>query len=135
MNRILVTILILLVLPLSGCVTFSFTELLDYDASLVGTWRFQDRSLGDLQLSFRRDGTYEVDYNADGEKDIWGWYDYFLEYMKFTDDEPRVITDCYEAGFHKPIVSSRELSFEVFADQCKPRKGVLSNTFERVTYK
>ena len=93
---------------------------------LIGAWEFKDSFQGPLVLTFRKDQTFEVDYNADGKKDIWGQYELWEKRIKLTDDKPRVITDCFEPGFYYYAIDNNELHFDLLADHCRPRKYVLS---------
>ena len=93
---------------------------------LIGAWEFKDSSQGPLVLTFRKAQTFEVDYNADGKKDIWGQYELWENRIKFTDDKPREITDCFEPGFYYYLIKNHELYFDLLADHCRPRKYVLS---------
>ena len=93
---------------------------------LTGAWQFKDSSQGPLVLTFRKNQTFEVDYNADGKKDIWGQYELWEKRIKLTDDKPRVITDCFEPGFYYYSIKNYELHFDLLADHCRPRKYVLS---------
>jgi len=110
-------------LSISGCTYLA--KLQSPYKKLIGAWQFKDPSQGPLILTFRKDKTYEVDHNADGKKDIWGTFSVHDGRVRFVDDEPRVTTDCYEPGFHTYSVVNDELTFELFADQCLPRKYIL----------
>jgi len=118
-NKFLFNILIVCCL-LCGCYTIQQSQ------RLKGVWHFKDRSLGPLTLTFLGDGTFEVDANADGNKDIWGRYKLLDNRVQLTDEEPRVTTECYEPGFHYFMIKNGVLKFELLADQCKPRKYILN---------
>lgn len=96
---------------------------------LAGKWKFKYSSLGPLVLKFNKNGTFIVDSNADGKRDIWGRYELLDNRVKFIDDLPRINTDCYEAGFYNYSVVKGELNFDLVADHCKPRKYILSLRF------
>ncbi len=94
----------------------------------------KSKDYGLLVLTFKKDKTFEVDYNADGERDIWGRFELLDNRIKFIDDKPRIISDCYEAGFYYYKIEGNELNFDLLADQCKPRKEVLNDTMVRLSF-
>ena len=96
---------------------------------LIGAWKFKYSSLGPLTLKFDKYGNFMVDADADGKKDIWGRYELLDNRVKLTDEQPRITTDCYEAGFYYYSVAKGELNFDLLADHCKPRKYILSLRF------
>lgn len=99
---------------------------------LAGSWKFTDPANGPLILSFKNNNTYQIDFNNDGQTDISGIYRLLGNRVRFTDDEPRVKTDCYESGFYYYTLKNSLLIFELFADQCKPRKFVLQQEWTQV---
>ena len=99
---------------------------------IYGEWRYQNQDNGPLKLYFLQDNRFEVDADADGTADIWGRYDLLGTRIRFTDDEPREVSDCYEPGFHEFVIEEKTLRFMEMADQCKPRKQVLKNEFVRI---
>ena len=119
-----ILLLVLCLTGLSACVTGT--------SSIRGEWGFEDKTMGPLVLAFLGDGTFIVDANADGKKDIWGHYDLFGRRIQFRDEEPRVTTDCYEPGFHYYEIDKGVLRFSEFAEQCKPRKYILSYPMKRI---
>jgi hypothetical protein len=119
--------LIVLVLFIGGCTLRD--HYLGKPNRLVGAWKFKYSSLGPMVLKFKKDGTFTVDSNADGKRDIWGRYELLDNRVKFTDEMPRVTTDCYEPGFYYYSVQKGELNFDLVADHCKPRKYILSLRF------
>jgi len=112
-----------------GCAGVS--HLWDESDQIYGTWHFEDQSLGPLRLIFTKDHQFEVDANGDGQKDIWGRFELFENRIKFIDDKPRIITDCYEPGYKTYTIEEGLLVFKEFADQCKPRKFILSHPMKR----
>src|SRR5947207_2598896 len=93
------TVLVFILLLSSGC-----SSLRDYyfgePNRLKGAWKLKYSSLGPLVLTFDKDGSFVVDSNADGKRDIWGRYELLGNRVKLTDDLPRINTDCYEPGFY-----------------------------------
>lgn len=127
-------------LPLILIILFSSCTYLEpihtfWDSPLVGSWRFKDEGMGPLVLSFHRDGTFIVDYNADGQRDIRGRYELFENRVTFIDDRPRVTTECYEQGFHYFFIEEETIQFTELAEQCKPRRAVLKQRMVRVKMK
>ena len=123
----------LIVVFTSGCVSICPFRI--PAASLTGSWQFKDKSQGPLILTFKKDGTFIVDSNADGQRDIWGRFELLENRIKFIDDKPRIISDCYEPGFFYYAIYKDELNFTLLADQCKPRKFILSLSFVRLKNK
>ena len=130
MNKKLLSInLLLATLFISGC---AVTEhYLGQPNRLIGSCKLKDSSLGPLVLKFQKNGNFIVDANADGQRDIWGRYELLDNRVKFIDDLPRLNTDCYESGFYYYSVKNKELTFDLMADHCKPRKYILSLPFEK----
>ena len=128
MNRLFLALILIIIL--CGCSLV--TDVLKGRDQITGTWQFQDKTLGPLLLSFSDTGQFEVDANADGKKDIWGRFRLFENRITFIDDQPRVITDCYEPGFKTYTIEKDVLIFREYADQCKPRKFILKHPMVRV---
>ena len=93
---------------------------------LVGNWAYQNRADGPLVLRFKDDQTYEVDFEDDGKKDIWGRIEFWQDKLKMTGEKASYITDCRQAGFYGYSLKGNRLDFVELADECLPRKMALS---------
>lgn len=101
------------------------------DQTLIGSWKL--RSIGDTPattLTFREDRTFQVDIGGDETVDIAGTYSIYGNRLKLTDSEFRGTTDCFHSGFYDYTVKDGKLTFEVFAEECIPRREILNKTWE-----
>ncbi len=89
---------------------------------LLGQWVYEDPAAGVMILTFHDDFTYVVDYNGDGERDIWGQYVLRPQWIRMDNESARVRTDCVTPGFYKYNVNRGRLKFSTVADQCVPRR-------------
>ena len=128
--KFFISILIGLSVFLSGCSSVN-NALMMWREPIYGTWGFQDKASGQLRLKFSKDGQFEVDADADGDRDIWGEFTLFRNRIQFVDAQPRITSDCYEPGFHIFTIDDGILKFREFTDQCKPRKFILKRPFKR----
>ena len=97
---------------------------------LSGVWRFKDRYEGNDLLTFRTNG-YEVDFDGDGGKDVWGQYDLNWGKITFTDKGGKIGDDCHRSGTYKYILSGDELKFVLISDTCSSRVNSLGHLWVR----
>jgi len=115
---------------LSGCSLIKDFKGPYYD--LIGQWDLYDRSIGGHRLTFNRDKTFELDYDGDGVKDIWGEYYVFGDRVTFKDDREGCETECAHNGYYYFKRKGNNFTFIVFADQCVPRRGLLKYLWRKV---
>ncbi len=110
---------------IAGC---SFLQLTDekMDWHLLGTWKTNSTNGSPLVLTFRRNYTFAVDFEGDGKDDITGHYKFYLDMVEFTDDAPRVKSDCFDPGFYRYKIQGKTLTFELVTDTCPPRMSSLN---------
>lgn len=108
---------------LIGCTRVMLSS--SFNPALLGQWKFKDSSLGPHVLTFTRDFEFSLDYNGDGQKDIWGKYQVFKNRLKFVEPRGETETICKHPGFHLFAIKKNELNIKEFADACKPRKLTL----------
>lgn len=116
------------IMGMTGCTGYSGTYV-GRPGHLQGTWGYANTENGPLTLTFRRNHTFEVDGDGDGQKDIWGTYDLFENRITFKEEAPRHLTECTEWGFYHYYFAKGQLNFTVVADQCRPRRLVLEQAF------
>lgn len=107
---------VLLVL-MNSCATTTSTA----PGPLVGTWT---NSLGTV-WTIKADGTFDVDPNHDGKRDIWGTYTVAGNTITIqeTGRTTAIPKDCQGPGvyqFSRP--NENTLSFKLVTDPCKLRK-------------
>ena len=118
-------------MALSGCSTlFELTR--NQKQSIYGSWRFADHHLGPLVLSFRENNTFEVDFNDDGKKDIWGKFQRWSNRIIFRDNLAGIITDCYEPGIHTYTIKNNILRHCVNGGDIGYWLFLFSNTKSRI---
>ena len=126
---------------ITGCVTWQKVSenvnslLLESSSNIVGKWKFEDPSLGQHVVAFQMNGTYEVDLNGDGAKDVWGDYLIYQDRMKFTDMGGQIGSTCHDSGYYNYTIKGNELHFEFLGDQCRERIKALSALWVRVQSK
>lgn len=117
----------LLSLCLTSCASVS--KLINPGGDLLGSWKLKDSN---TTISFRSDNTFQVDVLNDKTADIWGTYQLFDNRIEFDDTHADKISDCLAPGFYLYSVSGKNLNFEVFADECFPRKKILNKTWQSI---
>ncbi len=114
----------------SGCAYFD-RQAVQY-RKLRGDWIFGDKELnGPMVLRFKKNRTYEVDFDNDGKKDIWGKVEFFNDMIKFTGEEASIITNCRNPGFYEQNIKNGHLELPAFADECRPRTVSLAAVREK----
>jgi hypothetical protein len=88
-------------------------------AALVGTWT---NALGTI-WTMKADGTFDVDRNHDGKRDLWGTYTVSGDTVTIQGTGGKTPKDCKGPGvykFNRPNENS--LSFTFVSDTCTDRK-------------
>ena len=121
------------VMPLLGVLTcLSVTSPGEAEVQhILGAWQFAQQQKGRLTLTFNQNGSYVVDFNGDGGADIQGIYELWGERLIFRDEAPQNVTDCRYPGVYYFAIQNDRLSFEMYSDDCRPRRGVLAEIFMR----
>ena len=85
-----------------------------------GSWKLKDSYQGNTRLSFHN-GNYEVDFDGDGQTDVWGHYELNWNEIVFTDKRGKISADCRGSGQYTHKLSGDELKFTLIADSCAAR--------------
>lgn len=89
---------------------------------IVGQWKTEDTQKTPLVIKFRKDQTYEVDFEGDGNKDVWGKIEFWQDKIKFTQENALDYIQCQEAGVYDYSIQRNKLDLVEFADECEARK-------------
>ena len=111
---------------LSGCANLS-SKTSNPTPTLTGSWKLKTN--GDLKpstLTFRDNGTFQLDIGADRIVDISGEYEVYDNQIRLLDAGATAKGDCFHAGFYNYKLDGHELTFEVFAEECAERKNILT---------
>ena len=88
-------------------------------AALAGTWT---NSL-DTIWTMKADGTFDVDRNHDGKRDIWGTYTVAGNIVTIQGTGGKTPKDCQGPGVYKfSRPNENTLTFTLVSDTCKDRK-------------
>jgi hypothetical protein len=88
-------------------------------AALAGTWT---NSLGAI-WTVKADGTFDVDRNHDGKRDIWGTYTVAGDIVTIQATGGKTPKDCKGPGVYKfSRPNENTLTFTLVSDTCKDRK-------------
>jgi hypothetical protein len=88
-------------------------------AALAGTWT---NSLGTV-WTIKADGTFDVDRNHDGTRDIWGTYSVSADTVTIQGTGGKTPKDCKGPGVYKfSRPNENSLTFTLVSDACKDRK-------------
>ncbi len=117
-----------LIAALSGCCHLAHHS--KQDGGLNGAWKFKDRYQGSYVLTFD-DGSYAVDFDGDGNKDVWGRYELNWDEIRFTDKGGKIGEDCRESGKYQYNLSGNELKFKLVSDACASRVKSLAQLWVR----
>src|SRR6266849_8960337 len=86
---------------------------------LVGTWT---NSLGTV-WTMKADGTFDVDRNHDGKRDIWGTYAVAGDTVTIQGAGGKTPKDCKGPGVYKfNRLNENTLTFTLVSDACRDRK-------------
>lgn len=110
-NRLLIPILLLAPMALAA-------------QSPVGTWKMsvpdQDGKMTPLSVTIADNGTYAVDFGADGTVETRGKYTLDKDKMTIQDTEG---TDCTAQGVYTIMVDEKNLTMTRVSDACTNRGG------------
>ncbi|MBZ0166942.1 MAG: hypothetical protein K8I00_09050 [Candidatus Omnitrophica bacterium] len=98
---------------------------------VIGAWHYADARKGALVLTFQSDYSYQVDFNGDGITDIHGVYEFWDDRLILGDEVPAQVTDCVALGVYLYQVDRERLTFQLYSDDCQPRRAVLGESFVR----
>lgn len=88
-------------------------------AALAGTW---NNSLGTI-WTIKADGTFDVDRNHDGKRDIWGTYTVAGDTVTIQGTGGKNPKDCKGPGVYKfSRPNENNLTFTLVSDTCSDRK-------------
>jgi hypothetical protein len=88
-------------------------------AALAGTWT---NSLGTI-WTLKADGSFDVDTNHDGTRDIWGTYTVSGDTVTIQGTGGKTPKDCKGPGVYKfSRPNENTLTFTLVSDACKERK-------------
>ncbi|GEM_PF-2621766 len=131
MRRIYFSLLIgSLALAMAGCV--SIEKYAGTTGNVIGSWKFKDPNFGPQILTFRDDEIYELDYDGDGKKDIWGSYRISRNWLFLNDLGGDFVFDCGQDGAYTYRVKGDIMTFMLMADQCPARHEAMSVEWEKV---
>ncbi len=117
---------------LGGCCHFE-KKVCRPELTLIGSWKLKSPGNSPATtITFRGDQTFQVDIGGDGIVDIAGTYDLYGNRLKLTDTDFRGTTNCFHSGFYNYTIKGVELTFEVFAEECAPRREILSAQWESI---
>ena len=117
---------------LDGCCHLE-KKLCTPDPTLIGSWKL--KGPGDspaTTLTFREDETFQLDVTGDGIVDSEGTYHLYGNRLKLIDTDSGATIHCFHSGFYNYTIHERELSFEVFAEECAARQEILTTTWESI---
>jgi hypothetical protein len=104
-----------LLLLLAACATYPKTG----QAALVGTWT---NSLGTVWTA-KADGTFDVDLNKDGKRDVWGKYTVDGDTITIQETGGKHPKGCKGPGVYKFTRPDKDtLQFTLVKDACKLRE-------------
>ncbi|MGE0268229.1 MAG: hypothetical protein AB7S78_07225 [Candidatus Omnitrophota bacterium] len=89
---------------------------------IVGSWVYQNQAAGPMILTFTNDHRYLVDFDGDGQEDIWGKYELLRNRIRMDYEDAVNSTDCFTPGYYLFNIKKDELVFHLVADQCIPRR-------------
>lgn len=100
---------------------------------ITGSWQFKDPANGQQRLKFLKDGTYHLDFDGDGRKDIWGVYKVAQDWVIMNDVGGDFVFDCGQQGAYSFAISDDDvLTFRLMGDQCQSRTQAMSVEWVRV---
>ena len=122
---------ILFALIAGGCATLEYGGTSGY---IVGAWRFKKAENGPQTLTFKRDGTFELDTDGNGARNIWGSYRISRDWLILNDIGGESTFDCGQEGayLYKVSKNNEDLGFTLMADQCPPRTQAMSQQWTRI---
>lgn len=98
---------------------------------ITGCWKFKDPENGPQRLTFKKNGTYELDFEDDGKKDIWGHYRISRDWIIMNDVGGDLVFDCGQQGAYTYRIEDNVLTFNLMGDQCPSRTQAMSVEWKR----
>jgi len=95
--------------------------------ALEGTWK---NPFG-VKWTIREDGTFDVDFNKDGERDAWGTLFAAGTTMTISEMSGKVPPDCTGSGVYRFRRTAESLHFELVRDDCAFRSSSVVMEWER----
>ena len=89
--------------------------------SVVGKWKFEfpgEEGTTVIVCDMKADGTYTLDFGADGTVELNGKYTLSGDTMTFSDDG-----DCKGKGVYKAEATDTDLTMTKISDECEGRGG------------
>ncbi len=113
----------------TGCKTLE--DFCPYQKTLKGSWGYKDFPQSPVKLSFLKDGTYELDLDADGSRDIWGVYRSSPDRIYLKDTGGNHAPDCGFDGVYAYQIKGGKADYTLIADKCEFRVTALSQIWVR----
>lgn len=128
------TLIVLLAAIFIGTATESFAKEFAAFANrkITGCWKFKDPENGPQRLTFKKDGTYQLDFEDDGKKDIWGNYRVSRDWIIMNDVGGDFVFDCGQQGAYTYRIEDNILTLSVMGDQCPSRSQAMSVQWKRL---
>ena len=98
---------------------------------ITGSWKFKDSNDGPQKITFLKDGTYNLDFDGDGKRDIWGSYRISQDWIILNDVGGDFVFDCGQQGAYSFRINDDILTFTMMADQCPSRSQAMSVQWAR----
>jgi hypothetical protein len=107
------------------------------NGNIIGAWKFKSSENGPQTLTFKKDGTFELDTDGNGVRNIWGSYRLSRDWLILNDVGGESTFDCGQEGayIYKVSKNDEDLKFTLMADQCVPRTQALSAEWTRIIKK
>ncbi len=102
---------------------------------ITGCWKFKDPENGPQRLTFKKDGTYQLDFEDDGKKDIWGHYRVSRDWIIMNDVGGDFVFDCGQQGAYTYRIEDNILTFNLMGDQCPSRTEAMGVEWKRLEHK
>lgn len=102
---------------------------------ITGCWKFKDPENGPQRLTFKKDGTYQLDFEDDGKKDIWGRYRVSRDWVIMNDVGGDFVFDCGQQGAYTYRIEDDILTLNLMGDQCPSRAQAMSVEWKRLKHK
>ena len=99
---------------------------------ITGSWKFQDPNNGPQKLTFLKNGTYELDFDGDGNRDIWGLYKIAQDWLILKDVGGDFVFDCSQQGAYTYRIENDVLTLMMVGDQCPSRSQAMGMPWQRV---
>lgn len=99
---------------------------------ITGSWKFKDPENGPQKLTFKKDGTYQLDFENDGKDDIWGHYRVSRDWLFMNDIGGKLVFDCGQQGAYIFRIEDNVLTLDLMGDQCPSRSQAMSVKWQRL---